>query len=297
MQDWRTNVDNSANMVSTITGATVANTVATAAKSTAPTADAWQHPPKVHAPQSFLNPVRSQPAQATLGMVSARARETMVERLKANGISHPAVLAAMLQIKRHEFVDTAFASRAYDDAALPIGFQQTISQPYIVARMIELALAARASTASTPSTTWLEIGTGCGYQCAVMAQCAPWVCSVERVQGLSRVAEKNLAAAGIRNISLLHGDGLQRWDAQYTSSHAQSHDTFGAIIVAAAGLGVPLAWREQLSIGGRLIAPIKDEQGLQRLMVVDRLSSEQWQEYLLESVQFVPLLKGTNDRE
>ena len=256
---------------------------------------AWQSPPAQHHPQSFLKPEASH-AQAldpstTLGMVSANARSLMVNRVAAESGLHPKVLDAMRQIERHRFVDSALASRAYADEALPIGFQQTISQPSVVARMLSLAL-----DAQSQGKTWLEIGTGCGYQCAVMSLCVNWVCSVERVQGLHTMAQAKLAEVGTKNVALLYGDGLQTWTSQYRSSHATAlseHLTFDAIIVAAAGLGTPQVWLDQLTIGGRLVAPIVDTDGQQRLCVVDRRGATDWHTHILESVQFVPLLQGT----
>jgi protein-L-isoaspartate(D-aspartate) O-methyltransferase len=244
--------------------------------------------PLKHTPQAFLTPLSSSDLKPTLGMVSKRARDLMVRRLELAGIQSPVVLAAMRDVPRHEFVDSAFASRAYDDAALPIGFKQTISQPLVVARMLELACGASVSNGA-----WLEIGTGCGYQAAVMAQCTPQVCSVERVAGLAGVAKKHLAQYSIKNVALLHGDGTQPWCSQYVSNHGKhAYERFDAIVVAAAGLGTPQAWLDQLHIGGRLIAPVQDEQGVQRLHLIERRSDTQFDRHFLERVQFVPLLGG-----
>jgi protein-L-isoaspartate(D-aspartate) O-methyltransferase len=254
-----------------------------------PWRNATPQAPTHHSPQAFLNQPTAAPIDSTLGMVSLRARDLMVRRLVLAGIQSPQVLAAMRHIPRHSFVDSAFASRAYDDAALPIGFKQTISQPCVVARMLELA-----GGAIHTNGAWLEIGTGCGYQAAVMAQCAAQVCSIERVAGLADIAKHHLTQQGVENIALLHGDGTQPWAAQWSSSHGKhNYARFDAIVVAAAGLGMPQAWLDQLNVGGRLIAPVQDEHGVQRLHLIERLSESQFERHFLEAVQFVPLLGGT----
>ncbi len=255
-----------------------------------PWRNATPHPATQHSPQSFLKTVKSEPIQSTLGMVSDRAREQMVLRIKTSGIQSTRVLDAMLQVPRHAFLDSGLASRAYDEATLPIGFKQTISAPTVVARMVELACGATQTVGA-----WLEIGTGCGYQAAVMSYCTPQVCSIERIEGLALTARSHLAAQAIRNVSLLHGDGTQTWGSQYTSSHANKlFKQFDAIIVAAAGLSANSAWLEQLVIGGRLIAPVQGDDGIQRLHVVERLGVKQFNTHVLEPMQFVPLLRGTH---
>lgn len=262
-----------------------------------PWRNAHPTPPVQHAPQAFLSPAskraENQAAtgtqlQATLGMVSVRAREQMVQRLEQANIAAPAVLAAMRHVPRHAFVDTALASRAYDDATLPIGFKQTISAPAVVARMVSLACEAVFTNGA-----WLEIGTGCGYQAAVMAHCTAQVCSVERVQGLAELAKAQLAAQGLGHIALLHGDGTVPWHTQFVSSHGKhGYVRFDAIVVAAAGLGTPQTWLDQLNIGGRLLTPLQDALGVQRLHCITRLSETQFEHRSLEPVQFVPLLGG-----
>jgi protein-L-isoaspartate(D-aspartate) O-methyltransferase len=243
-----------------------------------------------HMPQGFLRAVKTEPIQSTLGMVSQRAREQMVTRLQAAGIHSTTVLNAMRIVPRHAFLDTALASRAYDEATLPIGFKQTISAPSVVARMLEIACGASQTVGA-----WLEIGTGCGYQAAVMSHCTAQVCSIERIEGLAQLARQQLAAQSLRNVTLLHGDGLQSWQSQYASSHARRvYDRFDAIVVAAAGLGVAQIWLEQLAIGGRLVAPVQGSDGVQRLHVVQRLNETQFDRHAFEPMQFVPLLSGTN---
>jgi protein-L-isoaspartate(D-aspartate) O-methyltransferase len=255
-----------------------------------PWRDATPQASTQHTPQGFLNPTKSEPIQSTLGMVSQRSREQMIARLQAVGIQSATVLKAMRSVPRHEFVDTALASRAYDEATLPIGFKQTISAPSVVARMLEIACGASQTVGA-----WLEIGTGCGYQAAVMSHCTAQVCSIERIEGLAQLARRQLAAQSLRNVTLLHGDGLQSWRSQFSSSHGlHDHERFDAIVVAAAGLGMAQVWLDQLAIGGRLIAPVQSEDRVQRLQVVQRLGESQFKRHTLEPMQFVPLLSGTN---
>jgi protein-L-isoaspartate(D-aspartate) O-methyltransferase len=206
----------------------------------------------------------------------------MVARLREQGIRDPRVLAAMASVARHAFVDAALASRAYEDTALPIGNQQTISQPYIVARMLEIA-------AGAPSghRHWLEIGTGCGYQAAVMAQLADQVISIERIKALADRARANLRPLRVANLRLLHADGL----AGYAPGAP-----YDAIVIAAAGLEIPAALLAQLAIGGRLVAPVEQTGGAvhqQRLTVIERTGEHDFARTLLEAVNFVPLLAGT----
>jgi protein-L-isoaspartate(D-aspartate) O-methyltransferase len=225
------------------------------------------------------------PAQA---LNSQRMRAVMIARLRQQGIRDAAVLSAMERVPRHAFVDAALASRAYEDTALPIGSQQTISQPFIVARMLELALHAPAMRARPRPHKWLEIGTGCGYQAAVMAQLADEVISIERIKALSDRARANLRGLRIANLRLLFGDGL--------AGHAQSAP-FDAIVVAAAGIDLPPALLAQLAIGGRAVAPlaagVKHAPSEQWLTVIERVSANQLTRTVLEPVNFVPLLPGT----
>lgn len=217
------------------------------------------------------------------GMVSSGLRRQLVERLSARGIRDARVLQAMLAVPRHCFIEPGLASRAYEDVALPIGHAQTISQPFIVARMAELALNGRPRLKRV-----LEIGTGCGYQAAVLSFLAEKVVSIERIKALHELAKTNLRSAGIHQIRLIYGDGLQGWPTE------QPYD---AMVVAAAGLELSPLWLEQLAIGGRLVAPVAHRKAGaalgQRLVVVERTASQEWQHQDLDAVNFVPLLGGT----
>ncbi|HYS65862.1 MAG TPA: protein-L-isoaspartate(D-aspartate) O-methyltransferase [Paraburkholderia sp.] len=213
-----------------------------------------------------------------LALTSERVRERMVERLRANGVTNQRVLNAMSVVPRHMFVDPGLAAQAYEDAALPIGHHQTISKPSVVARMIELAAAGRALN------NVLEIGTGCGYQAAVLSQVAREVYSIERIRPLSERAKTNLRPLRIPNIRLHYGDGRLG---------LPSAAPFDAIVIAAAGLDVPQALLEQLAIGGRLVAPVGSQDGQnQVLTLVERLGPAQWRESRLDRVFFVPLKSG-----
>lgn len=210
-----------------------------------------------------------------LGLTSERLRQRMVQRLREQGIDDELVLKAMASVARHQFVDQALASRAYEDAALPIGHAQTISQPWVVAHMIALIR----QTNQTQKV--LEIGTGCGYQAAVLAQLFRQVCSVERVRALYDTARARLSQLGVRNVYLLYGDGMLGWKV---------HAPYDAIVVAAAGIEIPQALLEQLKVGGRLIAP--QGQTSQRLVLITRDGPQSWSREELEAVRFVPLKPG-----
>jgi len=212
---------------------------------------------------------------AGVGMTSERTRKRMVDRLRAQGIRDERVLAAMAAVPRHLFVEEALASRAYEDTALPIGFGQTISQPYIVARMAEVLLQDR------PPGRLLEIGTGCGYQAAVLAQIFPEVYSIERIKGLLERARANLLALRLKNLRLAHGDGY---------AGLASAAPFQSIIVAAAPRQVPEALRQQLAPGGRMVLPLEGSAG-QRLLLVER-SGRGFVESALDAVRFVPMEVG-----
>ena len=236
------------------------------------------------APQSEVksNPVRKASSQAgqqsTHALTSERVRERMVERLRANGITDARVLAAMAAVPRHMFVDPGLATQAYEDAALPIGHHQTISKPSVVARMIELVAAGRTLR------NVLEIGTGCGYQAAVLSQVATDVYSIERIRPLSERAKLNLRPLRVPNIRLHYGDGRLGLPAVAP---------FDAIVIACAGLDVPQALLDQLAVGGRLVAPVGSQTAqAQILTLVERVSPTQWRESQLDRVFFVPLKSG-----
>ena len=209
-----------------------------------------------------------------VGMTSPRTRLRMVERLRGRGIRDAQVLAAMEAVPRHVFVEPALASRAYEDTALPLGFGQTISQPFVVARMLEAMLAGEVAGKV------LEVGTGCGYQTAVLARLAREVYSVERVAGLLDRARRNLRALKLGNVRLKHGDGMQG---------LPEAAPYNAIVVCAAPPEVPLALLEQLAVGGRMVIPVGD--GNQQLVVYDNTPRGLIQTRL-DFVRFVPLLPG-----
>jgi protein-L-isoaspartate(D-aspartate) O-methyltransferase len=213
---------------------------------------------------------------AGIGMTSARTRDRLVQRLREQGISNLAVLERIRNVPRHIFVDEALGSRAYEDTALPIGFGQTISQPYIVARMTEALLEAGAAD------NVLEVGTGCGYQTAVLAPLVAHINTIERIEPLLARARERLKELGIRNVRFRHGDGSLGW---------KTHAPFDGILVAAAPLTLPEALMKQLKVGGRLIAPIGPE-GEQQLVRFTRREQRVERESL-GSVAFVPLLGGT----
>lgn len=221
------------------------------------------------------NPPVSPGSPANLGLNSDRLREAMVDRLVRQGITDERVLRAMQQVHRHAFVDEALASRAYEDAALPIGHSQTISQPWVVARMLS-ALCEK----SVPKRV-LEVGTGCGYQAAVMAGIFPEVYSIERVRALYDMARQTLRALGYQKVKLMYGDGMAGWPTAAP---------FGGIVVAAAGIEIPQTLLQQLDIGGRLIAP--EGASTQKLVLIERTGSQSWTRTDLESVRFVPLKPG-----
>jgi protein-L-isoaspartate(D-aspartate) O-methyltransferase len=212
---------------------------------------------------------------AGIGMTSARTRDRLVQSLRDQGITNARVLEQIRNLPRHIFVDEALSSRAYENTALPIGWGQTISQPYIVARMTEALL-----QAGTPGKV-LEIGSGCGYQTAVLAPFVERIFAIERVEPLVKRARQNLAELDIRNVRLKHGDGFKGWPTQAP---------FDGIIVAAAPLSIPEKLAQQLAPGGRLIVPVGPE-GQQQLLRLTRRENGLHRE-MLGPVSFVPLLSG-----
>jgi protein-L-isoaspartate(D-aspartate) O-methyltransferase len=210
-----------------------------------------------------------------IGMTSQRTRARMVERLREKGIRDERVLKAMAGVPRHLFVEEALASRAYEDTALPIGFSQTISQPLVVARMVELVLQ------KEKAGKVLEVGTGCGYQAAVLAQIFPEAYSVERIKALLERARANLLPLRLKNLRLAHGDGY---------AGLEKAAPFQAIVVAAASRQVPQALLRQLAPGGRMVLPLHEGAG-QRLMLYER-NGRGFLESELDPVRFVPMETG-----
>jgi len=223
---------------------------------------------------------RPDPPRGT-GLETSTVRERMVRRLAATGVTSPAVLKAMQTVERHRFVDSALISQAYEDTSLPIGLNQTISKPNVVARMCELLLGSELGTAGKLSRV-LEIGTGCGYQAAVLSLLAREVYSIERLRGLHDKARDNLRPFRLPNVHLLFGDGMQGF---------AKGAPYAGIVAAAGGDAVPQAWLEQLAIGGRLVAPMAGPDGQQALTIVDR-TAQGFRQQLLEAVHFVPLKSG-----
>ena len=223
-----------------------------------------------------------------LGMDSSAVRRRMVEKLTAQGLSDLLVQQAMGAVERHRFVDSGLANQAYEDTSLPIGLGQTISKPSVVARMIELL---RKGVDGRLGRV-LEIGTGCGYQAAVLSQLATEVYSIERLRGLHDKARENLRPLRLATVHLLFGDGMLGYPAGAP---------YAAIIAAAGGEAIPQAWIDQLAVGGRLIAPVVGKasstdlktgttQG-QSLMVLDK-TAQGVRQTVLEAVHFVPLKSG-----
>lgn len=212
-------------------------------------------------------------------LASEAVRKAMVARVAKQGVADAKVLAALEAVPRHMFVEPGLASQAYIDASLPIGHHQTISQPYIVARMIEVM---RQNRHGGRLDRVLEIGTGCGYQAAVLSRVAGEVYSIERIKPLHELAKTNLRPLRVANIRLHYGDGMLG---------LPQVAPFDGIILAAAGLEVPQALLEQLAIGGRLVAPVGERQ--QMLELIERVGQRDWRRSTLEPCHFVPLRPGT----
>ncbi len=232
-----------------------------------------------------LSPARRSdlpPVPDGVGLASDRARQRMVQALRTAGIRDEGVLAAMDRVPRHLFVDAGLASRAYEDVALPIGHGQTISKPSTVARMIEV-LATPIAPARRRSVRVLEVGTGCGYQAAVLAAVFGEVVSIERVRGLHERARSHLRPLRLPNLRLVFGDGRLG---------APSAAPFDGIVLAAAGHEIPEDLLTQMAVPSRLLAPV-EEQGRQALHLVERTGREAWQLTILDAVRFVPLRPGT----
>ncbi len=211
-----------------------------------------------------------------IGMTSQRTRDRLIDRLRDKNIQNESVLEVMRSTPRHIFVDEAMATRAYEDTALPIGLGQTISQPYIVARMTEALLD------GGPLEKVLEIGTGSGYQTALLSRLVKRVYSVERIEALQQQARLRFQELGLRNIRLKHSDGNWGWD---------DYAPYDGIIVTAAPAKVPKPLFDQLKVGGRLVIPVGEQEGSQNLLVVTR-TEEGFDSKTLDLVSFVPLLGG-----
>ncbi len=207
------------------------------------------------------------------------ARRSMAQRLAMSGIIHHEVLQAMATVPRHVFVEPALEGQAYEDSSLPIGREQTISKPSVVAKMIQALMQKQ-----TKMGRVLEVGTGCGYQAAVLSLLSEEVYSVERIRSLHESARANLRPFRISNLRLIFDDG---------NKGIPQAAPFDRIILAAAGIGIPDALLEQLAIGGKLIAPVAKGDNQQQLLLVERLSSMRYQRTTMDEVFFVPLQTGT----
>ena len=239
------------------------------------------HPAPTHKPDRILvSPVTNTPAG--LGLDSSAVRASMVRKLAQSGLSDPQVLAAMGLVPRHQFVDSALATQAYEDTSLPIGLGQTISKPSVVARMIELLRQGALMQADGRMGRVLEIGTGCGYQAAVLSCVAKEVYSIERLRGLHDKARDNLRPLRLPNLHLLFGDGMLGYP---------KGAPYAGIISAAGGDEVPSVWLEQLAVGARLVAPTVTASGHQALVVI-RKTPQGLMQQQFEAVHFVPLKSG-----
>ena len=205
-------------------------------------------------------------------------RQALAAKVHAAGVKHGKTLEAIATVPRHAFMDAGLHAQAYEDSALPIGHQQTISKPSVVARMIEILHKPKHQLGKV-----LEIGTGCGYQAAVLSLLAQEVYSIERIRPLHDMAREKLRPFRIKNLRLIYGDGILG---------LPQAAPFDGIILAAAGLGIPDALLDQLAIGGRLVAPVAKNEKEQQLVMVERMSSHRYQRTVLDEVFFVPLQSG-----
>ncbi len=239
--------------------------------------------PLQHAAETAAQHATGRAAPSGIGMDSLAVRQRMVQRLQADGVRHEGVLQAFVTVERHRFVDTALVAQAYEDTSLPIGLSQTISKPSVVARMLGLLFEGAAARERGHLGRVLEIGTGCGYQAALLALLGRGVVSIERLKGLHDKAREHLAGQRHGDLRLVYGDGRL--------GHAP-RAPYDSIIAAAGGDELPPAWLDQLAVGGRLVAPMHDAaHGGQVLLVVDRRPDGLLRQSL-DAVHFVPLKSG-----
>ena len=238
-------------------------------------------------PQAPLHQAHADAARAAspsgLGLDSADVRRRMVQRLQAAGLQNDAVMAALSSVPRHLFVDAALATQAYEDTSLPIGHGQTISKPSVVGRMLELLMGGASARRSGSLGKALEIGTGCGYQAALLARLARQVVSVERLRPLHEKALALLAPLNLMQLRLVYGDGMR--------GHPPNAP-YDSIIAAAGGEALPPAWLEQLAIGGRLVAPLVEPRSQRQVLVVVDRHERGYEHSVHEAVKFVPLKSG-----
>ena len=240
--------------------------------------------PLQHAADAAARQAAGHGAPRGIGMDSIAVRERMVQRLRADGIRHDAVLQAFAQVERHRFVDSALAAQAYEDTSLPIGLSQTISKPSVVARMLVLLFDGANAREQGTLGRALEIGTGCGYQAALLALLSRSVLSIERLKALHDKARLNLDGRRSGDLRLVYGDGRL--------GHAP-RAPYDSVIAAAGGEDLPQAWIDQLAVGGRLVAPLHDAaRGWQVLLVVDK-RPEGLLKHWHDAVHFVPLKSGS----
>ena len=225
---------------------------------------------------------RQNQSASGFGLDSETVRATMVRKLMEQGVEDALVLKALGEVERHKFIDSALANQAYEDTSLPIGFGQTISKPNVVARMIELLRQGKNLKITGKLGRVLEIGTGCGYQAALLSQVSQEVYSIERIKGLFENAKAFLRPMRIPNLHLILGDGMLGYPAGAP---------YSGIIAAAGGDAIPNAWLEQLAEGGRIVAPLVTPTGVQCLIVIDKTATG-IERTMLEPVHFVPLKPG-----
>ncbi|HEY2559373.1 MAG TPA: protein-L-isoaspartate(D-aspartate) O-methyltransferase [Caldimonas sp.] len=238
--------------------------------------------PQRHVAAAHEDAARARPAVG-LGLDSADVRARMVDRLRRDGVGHPRVLAAFAAVPRHVFVDAALATQAYEDTSLPIGHGQTISKPSVVARMLELLAGGVNAQAAGDLGAVLEIGTGCGYQAALLCRMARRVISVERLKPLHDKARELLAPMRETRLRLVFGDGML--------GHPPSAP-YDSIVAAAGGSEIPQAWLDQLAVGGRLVSPVQRADGRGQVLVVVDRRADGYERSLHEAVRFVPLKSG-----